>query len=193
MPGDLAASLLKVSKNSPIRLHIILTAGITLLLNKYTGNNDVVTGAPIYKQEVEGEFINTVLPLYNKVEPGMAFKGLLLHVSQTVREAVENQNFPVEVLLYKLNIPYAKGQDFPLFDVAVMLDNIHDPRQMGHVRNHLSFIFNLDEAAGKISCEMKYNSRVYDEETIETVFRRFLHIMKSAWRAWIKTLLKSTW
>ncbi len=180
LPGDLAASLLKVSKNSPIRLHIILTAGITLLLNKYTGNNDVVTGAPIYKQEVEGEFINTVLPLYNKVEPGMAFKGLLLHVSQTVREAVENQNFPVEVLLYKLNIPYAKGQDFPLFDVAVMLDNIHDPRQMGHVRNHLSFIFNLDEAAGKISCEMKYNSRVYDEETIETVFRRFLHIMKSA-------------
>ena len=61
--GDLFEKLLKLSTGSSPRLHMILTAGIIALLNQYTGMEDIVIGAPIYKQKIETEFINTVLVL----------------------------------------------------------------------------------------------------------------------------------
>ncbi|MDT2241848.1 hypothetical protein P7H22_18045 [Paenibacillus larvae] len=51
-------------------------------------------GSPIYRQEgIDGEFINTMLPLRTPVVAGMSFKELLLQIRQTVADAVEHQNF----------------------------------------------------------------------------------------------------
>jgi len=100
---------------------------MTLLLHKYTGQTDIILGTSIYKQESEGHFVNTVLALRNRSDDRMTFKDLLLQVRQTILEANENQNYPIETLLYRLNIPYTQT-DFPLFDVAVMLESIHERR-----------------------------------------------------------------
>ncbi|MDT2264297.1 hypothetical protein P7H12_12825 [Paenibacillus larvae] len=55
-------------------------------------------GSPIYRQEgIDGEFINTMLPR-TRVEAGMSFKELLLQIRQTVADAVEHQNFPIDLL-----------------------------------------------------------------------------------------------
>ena len=62
-PGEIAPRLIKLSKESDHSLHIILVAGVVLLLGKFTGSRDIVVGVPIYRQEIEGEFINKVLPI----------------------------------------------------------------------------------------------------------------------------------
>ncbi|UCH97514.1 MAG: non-ribosomal peptide synthetase, partial [Candidatus Aminicenantes bacterium] len=51
--------LMTLSNESDARLHMILCAGLVVLLYKYTGNKDIIIGTPIYKQDFEGEFINT--------------------------------------------------------------------------------------------------------------------------------------
>jgi hypothetical protein len=76
----------------------------------------------LYRQEVEGDFVNTVLILRNRLEPGITFKQLLLQVRQVLVEAVEHQNYPIEALLHKLDLPVSPepGADFPLFDIAIL-------------------------------------------------------------------------
>ena len=123
-PRETSSELIKLSKEMEHRLYMILTAGLVALLYKYTGNNDIIFGSPIFKQEREGEFINTVLPLRIQISERITYKELLLQgVRPTVTEATEHQNYPVETLLFQLDMP-ATGKEFPLFDVVILLENI---------------------------------------------------------------------
>ncbi|MCY7521277.1 condensation domain-containing protein, partial [Paenibacillus larvae] len=81
LPESAAAQLIKLGGNSDYAIHVILFSAVAVLLNKYTGNEDIVMGSPIYRQEgIDGEFINTILQLRTRVEAGMSFKELLLQV-----------------------------------------------------------------------------------------------------------------
>ena len=93
--ADTVTKLMKLSKGSDVKLHMVLAAGLAALLHKYTGSGDVIFGTPIYKQEVEIEFLNTILVLRNRVEENTTFKELLLQVRQTLSEAAEHQNYPL--------------------------------------------------------------------------------------------------
>jgi fengycin family lipopeptide synthetase D len=93
--GELFSKLMKISKNSDSRLFIILVMGLVLLLRKYTGHEDIILGAPIDKQAIEGELINKVLALRNCLTNDMTIKELLFQVRQTIVEACENQNYPL--------------------------------------------------------------------------------------------------
>ena len=50
---SLFSRLMKLSNQSDDALNMILISGLVLLLNKYTGNRDIIVGAPIYKQDIE--------------------------------------------------------------------------------------------------------------------------------------------
>ena len=129
--GDIHSRLLSLSKGLDYTLHMILTAALTLLLDKYngSGNKDIIVSSPIYHQEIEADFVNTVLALRNYLAHNMTFKDLLLQVRQTIAEATENQNYPIDTLLYQLDVPLT-GEDFPLFDTAILLENIHDKKYL---------------------------------------------------------------
>ncbi|MCP4152957.1 MAG: hypothetical protein GY757_34815, partial [bacterium] len=60
--GEKFEKLIKIINQSDFRLHIILVAAVTLLINKYTATADIIVGTPVLKQEQEAEFINTILP-----------------------------------------------------------------------------------------------------------------------------------
>ena len=83
--------LIKLSRNSDHTLHMILAAGLVLLLSKYlyADNLDIIVATPVYKQELHQgvDLINTVLPLRNRIEKHMTFKQLLLQVRETIIEA----------------------------------------------------------------------------------------------------------
>ena len=136
--NELFSRLTKLSNRFDPSLHMIFTAAVVLLLAKYTRSSDIIVGAPVLKQEIEARFINTVLILRNTVEDPGIFKELLLQIRQTIVEATENQNYPIETLLYQLNLADT-GEDFPLFDVAVLLENIHDKQYLRHINYNVLF------------------------------------------------------
>ncbi|MGD2088785.1 MAG: amino acid adenylation domain-containing protein [Candidatus Aminicenantes bacterium] len=175
LTGEIFSKLKKISGGSDARLHMILAAGLIGLLNKYTGNTDIMVGVPIYKQETEGEFINTVLVLRNTVPENKTFKELLLEVNQALFEAAENQNYPIESLLYHLDMPFDES-GFPLFDTAILLENIHDKRYLRHINLNMIFSFlRIDDA---LEGTIEYNSLKYERTGVERIishFSRFLH------------------
>ncbi|MCP4150184.1 MAG: AMP-binding protein, partial [bacterium] len=173
--GTLYSQLMKLSNNSMPRLQMILTASVISLLAKYSGKNDILIGTPIFKQEKDAKFINTVLPLRNRLHAQITFKEMLLQVRKTLLEADENQNYPIEMILQKHKIPYSRGDDFPLFDVTVLLEEIQDKAYISHISTNMRFVFSTQSE--RVNSKIEYDPALYERETpvrIAAHFRRFL-------------------
>ena len=174
-PGPLAAEVIKLSADKEVKLHMILVTGLFILLYKYTGDNDIMIGSPILKQEAQQEFINTVLVFRNRVEDNAGFKQLLLAVRDTIIGANKNQNYPLERISERLNIPVIPGE-FPLFDVVVWMENLYDRNYLQDIPYNLGFSFAKKGTA--IDGEVLYNSYLYDRETIKQIIRHYQNIME---------------
>ena len=177
--GEFFSKLMKLSNGYDHVLHMILVAGVTALFNKYGSGNDIIVGAPIYKQEIEGEFINTILALRNRIHPHMTFKELLIQVKQTILGANENQNYPIETLLYNLNlISPDLNKDFPLFDTVVLLENIHDKRYIRHIP--VNMIFSARKETDHINVELEYNPSLYKNSTARRIVNHLKNVLCEA-------------
>jgi hypothetical protein len=106
--GEVFSKLMKLSRGQDHNLYIIAAAVVVVLLDKYTDNDnkDIIVGVPIYRQDVypDAEFVNTVLALRVQWQGNITFKELLLQVRETLLEADENKNYPIEVLMSRLNM-----------------------------------------------------------------------------------------
>ena len=76
-PGILYSKSMKLSGGTDLKLHMILVTGLVILLNKYSGSNDIMIGSPLLKQDIETEFINRVLVFRNEVKNDISFKNII--------------------------------------------------------------------------------------------------------------------
>jgi fengycin family lipopeptide synthetase D len=181
--GELFETLLRLMNRSDSRLHMILTACLAVLLVKYTPGypGDSIVGVPVLKQEEEQDFINTVLVLRLQMETCHTFKDLMMRVRETLVEATKYQNYPLEVLLNQLGLEFSftgRGGDFPLFDVALLLENIHNKADILHTRPNMIFSFRRE--AGELTGRIEYNPLRYRRETIEGIARSYDQLLQNS-------------
>lgn len=177
LPGELFSIVTKASNKSDTRLYAILVTGFVILLEKYTGNKDIITGMPIDKQDTEGVFLNTVLALRIKIEKGMTFRESLMQVRQVIVEAKENINYPIETIPYELNMSFSDN-GFPLFDIAILLQNIHCKSYIEHL--NLNMIVSFLKTDEYIEGVVEYNPSMYQKKTIERIISYFIRILEKA-------------
>jgi tyrocidine synthetase-3 len=170
----LSTGLLKVGAGSDVRLYIILAASLTILINKYTGCNDIIVGTPILKSDNKLNLINTVVALRNHLEDNLTVKELLLEVQQTILEANKNRNYPLEVLIEQLNLPL-RNDDSPLFDVAILVENVHDKELFVHVNPNM--VFSFLRTGGAITGYLEYNSLLYSEIGVKRIMGHFRNLL----------------
>ncbi|HLP45551.1 MAG TPA: amino acid adenylation domain-containing protein [Candidatus Kapabacteria bacterium] len=177
-PGELSWELMKLSNDSDARLHIILAAAVVYLLNRYTGMNDIIIGAPIYKQNHEGNFINTALALRIFYRSAMTFKELLMEVAREIFESSKKQNYPLEILPRQLKLAESFSENgFPLFETAVLLENIHEKNYISHI--NLNMIFHFSRADNDLNMIAEYNSALYEKRTIARIINHFEYFLHS--------------
>lgn len=169
--------LMKFSKGSDHTLHIILTAALVLLVNKYTSNQDLIIGTPIYKQQVQAEFLNTMLVLRNYLHDRLTFKELLLQVKETIIEATENYSYPINLLSEELDWS-SPGENFTLVDIVLLLENIHDRSYINNVEPNI--IFSFSRSGQSIGGVLEYNSLLYKKATIRRIISYFTHLLAVA-------------
>ena len=177
--GELFTRLTRISSDVDPMLYVILAAGLVLLLYKYTGNRDVVVGTAIDKQEADGELINTVLPLRNRLNRRMTFKDLLLHVRETIVKAIENRNYPIAALLSQLDPGGYNGNDkdeYPLFDVAVLLESIHDKRYLEPL--NLGMVFSFTKRREFLQGVVEYNPLRYEGTTAARIIAHYRYLLQ---------------
>lgn len=174
IPEEISVGLLKISRDFDPNLYAIFTAAVVLLLNKYSGNNDILLGTPVLKQDIEADFINTVMVLRNTISGEMTFKELLLQVRQTTAEASLYQNYPIETLVYNLNLEF-NPDNFALFDAVVLLENIHDRKYLEPIQPNV--LFSFVRTPGGIKGQVAYNTLLYEKATIEQISNHLKNIL----------------
>ncbi|ASA20600.1 non-ribosomal peptide synthetase [Paenibacillus donghaensis] len=167
-----SSKLITISNHSHKRLFVILLAAVRCLHYKYTAAELVSIGTSIYRQGMDAEFVNTRLPLIDQIDGQWLFKDYLLKVRETIQNAYQNANYPVEYLLENL-----KGGCSELFDTSVLLLNIHDRSYIGDANSNLIFAFLEDE--GSITCQLEYNGHLYKNQTIQRLSEHMLRLFEA--------------
>jgi amino acid adenylation domain-containing protein len=169
-PPPLAAGPMKLRNDSDIRLHMILVTGLIVLLHKYSTARDILVGIPVVRQAHGEALINTMLPIRNRLDGHMTLKELILQVGSTIVEAVEHQNYPVELLREKLQVrdnDNGSGSGCPLFATVILLTNIHDRDYIGSGRPDMLFSFHRQKEALLLSVE--YRASLYDRQDVTAI------------------------
>ena len=109
-------------------LFMSLLTCLNVLLNKYTGQEDIIIGSPIAGREHPdlenqiGFYINT-LALRTQFDSGDSFLGVYRKVKQNTLAAYEHQVYPYDALVDALALTRDTSRN-PLFDVMLVLQNI---------------------------------------------------------------------
>ncbi|MBZ4423351.1 condensation domain-containing protein, partial [Myxococcus sp. RHSTA-1-4] len=106
---------------------MVLLAAWQALLQRYSGQDDLLVGSPIAGRRHEdtegliGFFVNTLV-LRARFTPGLTFRGLLAQVRETTLRAYEHQDIPFERLVEELQ-PSRNLSRTPLFQAMFALLN----------------------------------------------------------------------
>jgi len=130
LPRPLAAALTALSQREEATLFMTLLAAFKLLLQRYTGQDDIVVGSPIAgrtRSEIEGLigcFLNTLV-LRTDMSGNPSFRELARRVREACLGAYAHQDLPFEKLLDELQ-PKRDLSHTPLFQVLFNMLNFPD-------------------------------------------------------------------
>jgi amino acid adenylation domain-containing protein len=125
---ELTQALRGFCQREGVTLFMAMLAALTVLLSRYSGQDDVVVGSPIANRdrpELEpliGCFMNP-LPIRCHLSGNPTFRALLRRVRESALGAFANQNVPFDVLVRTLHAA-RDGSNTPLFQVMFLLQNV---------------------------------------------------------------------
>jgi len=166
IPKECSNEVIKIANNSEYALYMILTATVNYLVHRYTSKKDIVIGMPPFKEYDLNNFTNNYLALKNSIDEKKSFKDLLQQVKKTIMEADKYHNLPFFILKESMTISNQMGEE-KLFNISVLLENIHSIKDIYKTSSQVIFMFNLDK--DKLKLKVIYNSNIFREETIEVM------------------------
>ena len=174
-------------------LYMGLMAVYSIVLSKYSGQEDIVVGVPIAGRNhvdlksVMGMFVNT-LSLRNKPLPNLPFKSYLKTVKSGLIQAFENQDYPFEALVDELQLAKDLSRN-PLFDTILVLQNVETilsdsigglsfhPVKYSMESSKFDLGLAFSEAKDELIAEVTYSTELFKVETVQRLMHHFEFIM----------------
>jgi amino acid adenylation domain-containing protein len=173
---------------------MVLTAAFAILLQRYSGQQDIVIGTPVANRnraEIEGLigfFVNSLV-LRVKMDGNPTFKELLARVREVALGAYAHQDLPFEKLVEQLQPPRDPSRN-PLFQVTLQLVNTPTlpdaPTSAESPASHIqrgSSIFDIAytllDSPGALAGIVEYSTDLFDAATIERMDGHFQRILES--------------
>jgi amino acid adenylation domain-containing protein len=173
LPTNSSSAIANFSNHSEFSVFLLLLAIFKILLKKYTGNNDLVLGAPIYHKIAQSTACDRqILPLRTLVSD-TTFTDFLLQVKDTAIAAYSHPNYPLDELIQLLELPHNQNR-YPIFDIVILLENIHSNASLSELNNDLTVSFISDRQ--KISGKIIYKSSLFREQTIKLLAQHYVQI-----------------
>lgn len=175
LPSELSASILKLAKGSYFSTYWILLSALIILLQKYTRNKDIVIGTPVYKGIDSDCDKSRVIPLITQVTPQLSFKDLLSKVKDVIISAYNNQTCNFDELIRLLEISTSPNRS-PIFDIVVLLENIHGESSLDGLSNDITIYFSVSNKV--ITGKLDYKNSLFDSKTIESFIKCYLSTLE---------------
>ncbi len=194
LPRPLLDALNAISRQHGVTLFMTLLSGFSVLLARYTGQDDIVVGSPIANRnrvEIEnliGFFVN-MLVLRTNTDGNPAFPELLRRVRETTMEAYAHQDVPFEKLVEELQ-PERDLSRNPLFQVMLVLQNAGGgelrlgdiaAKPFGGGAQSSKFdltLFASEQPAG-LRLAIEYNTALFAPHTIERMLGHFQTLLEA--------------
>lgn len=190
---ELSERLNKLASFNDTTLFNVMIASYYVLLSKYTGQEDIIIGAPVAGrtlpdlENIIGMFVNTIA-LRNFPSGQKKFKDFLLEVKENSSNAFEHQDYQFEDLIDKIGINRDFGRN-PLFDTMFAMQNVDIPNIDFKGLKHNVYEFNKKESkfdiilsafkeAGGIKIEAEYCTKLFKRDTIERLLQNYINILK---------------
>jgi amino acid adenylation domain-containing protein len=190
----LTESLKELSRSEGCTLFMTLLAGFQSLLFRYTGQSDIVVGAPVANRITEeaenliGCFMN-MLPLRARLSGDLRFRDLLRHVREVTLGAYERQELPFEKLVEELQPERDLGRA-PLFQVLLALHDFPgDLLELPGLRSSFwdvetqtakfDLFLNLSERDGLLEGAFEYSADLFDPISVQEMTRGFIRLLDS--------------
>jgi amino acid adenylation domain-containing protein len=183
-----ASQLSKLCINANVTPFMALLASFSVLLCRYTGQEDIVIGSPIavrphsQTESLIGLFLNT-LALRIDLTAKPSFNTLLARVRKTALEGYEHKEMPFDQVLQALDLERNLDHT-PLFQVLFALQNApmgdvnldglkisNQPTQSLH--SPFDLVLSLEESADDIQGFFRYNTDLFDRPTIVRMVDHF--------------------
>jgi amino acid adenylation domain-containing protein len=199
LPPALAAGLKALADREGVTLFMLLLAGYLTLLYRYTGEEDLLVGVPIANRthrEIEGLigfFLNTLV-LRTQASGGLAFRDLLARVREVASGAYAHQELPLESVLRAMQPDRAANSGAP-FSVMFQVQNLPEPvlrfagltlrASRAGLQSQLAteifdFTLVLEPGEAGIDAWMIYNSRLFEEATVDRLLAQYEVLLAGA-------------
>jgi non-ribosomal peptide synthetase component F len=191
--ATIATGIRSLARSQDASVYMCLLAAVKVLLYHYSGQNDLVTGAPVagrvHKdlEEQLGLYVN-MLPVRTQLQPAQSFAHLLKTVKQNLLGAYEHQLFPFDQLVEALHLAHDNSRS-PLTDVWVQHSDtpwvqVQDaglevtPFATGHAYSKVDLTVKFTETGSTINVIMEYNTDLFKESTIAQMGRQLQLLME---------------
>ncbi|NBE99427.1 amino acid adenylation domain-containing protein [Nonomuraea sp. KC401] len=184
---SLAGRLLKLARGRDAALHAVLVAAAGALLQRYTGEDEVVLAVPALPVAGGPPPLAATLPLRLPIGDDRTLRSLLGEVATRLRAAAEHQDYPIELLARDSGSTPHDGDD-PF--AAVLVDTVHDntvhdsadhaangspgDAAEGGGRPGFPVVFSFARQAGRLTLRLRYRPAVH---TPGTARRLLVHCM----------------
>ncbi|MGE5339962.1 MAG: amino acid adenylation domain-containing protein, partial [Candidatus Omnitrophota bacterium] len=190
---EIVDRLKEIGAPSDATLYMVLMAIYFVFLSKLSGQDDIVVGIPVAGrnhpdlQPIIGMFVNT-LAIRNYPVAEQTFLNFLEEVKASALGAYENQDYPFEELVEKLNLDRNTARN-PVFDVVFNMLNqaefkgelpsfnqeyVHTP---GISKYDLNMYFVEIEGGRGLIFNVEYGSKLFKPETINRFIGYFKYIV----------------
>ncbi|WP_238553004.1 condensation domain-containing protein, partial [Paenibacillus alvei] len=191
---DVTEGLKRIASETGATMYMVLLAAYTTLLSKYTGQEDIVVGTPIAGRphadldNLIGMFVGT-LALRNYPAADKSFMEFLYDIKEGTLKALENQDYPFEDLVEKLDVQKDLSRN-PLFDTMFVMQNTDhvEIRLSGselalYSREHVSAKFDLTlnatETERELAFNLQYRTSLFRKDTMERMAAHFTCLLKA--------------
>ncbi len=182
LPGSLAQDLKRLGEQSGRSLHVTLLAGVSALMQRYSGQDEMIIGGAISGRE-RGEFAGAMgnfenpLALRINLSADPNFRELQSRVGAVFLDAGAHGGVPFSDVLKEVRPDHERGSN-PLFNVAVSQASQLSQEDFGSVLEDLKFSF---EDRGEQLCgAITYATDLFDRTTIAEMAGHLRNLLTGA-------------
>ncbi|MGY4761311.1 non-ribosomal peptide synthase/polyketide synthase [Paenibacillus caseinilyticus] len=191
--GEATQGLRVLAKEQEATMPMVLMSVFTILLSKYSGQEDIVVGTPVAGrphadlQEMVGMFVNT-LALRSRPAGGKTYRAYLQEVKMSSLQAYDHQSYPLEQLAEKLGTRRDLSRN-PLFDVMLDMSGLEEtdgialddtalhPYRVENPVSKFDLTLKAYETESAIELTFEYATALFKKETMERTAGHLLRLI----------------
>lgn len=190
---ELTSKLKALSSELKTTLYTTLLSVFVVLLEKQSSQHDIVIGSPVSgRQLVElepivGMFVN-MLAIRSYPHSNKNFSQLVEEVKQTVFLAIENQEYPFDELVRRLEVQRSLNRN-PLFDVVFSMQNMDagsmktegiyiEPLEIEKNRSPFDLVLTATPSGDTIMLQLEYSVALFQAASAEAIVRYYEEIIR---------------